>query len=92
LREIKQGSNRFYIGDSEDSIMAEITFKPTGDNVITIDHTYVAPELRGQGIAKKLLDRLVTWARTENKKIIPICSYAKQQMENNDEYHDILYH
>lgn len=88
--EIKKGTNGFYIGDSEDDIIAEITYVPTGEDRIIIDHTYVSNELRGQGIARKLLDEVANYARTENKKIIPLCSYAKTQMEKHDEYHDLL--
>lgn len=32
--------------------------------------TYVSDELRGQGMAKRLLKETVAWAREENKKII----------------------
>lgn len=87
--EIKKGTNGFYIGDSEDDIIAEITYVPTGEDRIIIDHTYVSNELRGQGIARKLLDEVANYARTENKKIIPLCSYAKTQMEKHEEYHDL---
>lgn len=87
--EIKKGTNGFYIGDSEDDIIAEITYVPTGEDRIIIDHTYVSNELRGQGIARKLLDEVANYARTENKKVIPLCSYAKTQMEKHEEYHDL---
>ena len=88
--EIKKGTNRFYIGDSENAAIAEITFVPKGASVIEVDHTWVSPELRGQGIAKLLVDRVVSWAREENLKIIPVCPYVKTQMERNQEYHDLL--
>ncbi len=38
--------------------------------------TYVPPELRGKGIAKKLVDKAVEFAENNNLKIEPICSYA----------------
>ncbi|MCQ1530442.1 GNAT family N-acetyltransferase [Lutispora saccharofermentans] len=56
-----------------------------------IDHTYVSDELAGQGVGKLLLKELVDWIRKENKKIIPLCPYAKAQMEKNKEYHDTIY-
>ena len=58
-----------------------MSFVPTGENIIIIDHTYVSDELRGQGIGQLLLDKVITWAEKENKKIIPLCPYAKAQME-----------
>lgn len=89
--EIKKGSKSFYIGDSEDSPLAEMTYVPSGENLIIIDHTHVADELGGQGVGKLLLKELVTWAREEGKKIIPLCPYAKAQMEKNREYHDMIH-
>lgn len=88
--DIKKGENKFYVGESEDNAIAEITYVPTGASKIIIDHTYVSDELRGQGIAKMLLNEAVAYARAENKKIIPLCPYAKVQMEKNEEYHDVL--
>jgi len=91
MRDVKKGTKNFYIGDSEENPLAEMSFVLSGDKLIEIDHTYVLDELRGQGIGKILLKELVEWARKENKKIIPSCSYAKYQMEKKREYHDMIY-
>jgi len=91
MAEVKKGTKSFYVGDSEENPLAEMTFVPSGDNIIIIDHTYVSDELNGQGVGKLLLKELVDWARKENKKIMPLCPYAKAQMEKNKEYHDIIY-
>ena len=87
---IKQGKNKFYIGENEASPQAEIGFtQGEGINLI-IDHTFVSDELRGQGIAGKLVDRMVNYAREEGKKIIPECTYAKSKIEKTPEYHDVM--
>jgi len=88
--DIKKGNNCFYIGESEKSPLAIITYVPSGENRITVDHTYVSDQLAGQGVGKLLLKSLAEWARRENKKIIPQCSFVKAQMEKNKEYHDLL--
>lgn len=90
MLKIKRGAKSFYVGDSEESPLAEMTFLLTGRHLITIDHTYISDELKGQGVGKQLLSELVDWAREENKKIIPLCSYAKAQMEKHSDYHDML--
>ncbi len=89
--EVKKGTKSFYVGDSEEKPLAEMTFVPSGANIVIIDHTYVSDELNGQGVGKLLLKELVDWARKEDKKIMPLCPYAKAQMEKNKEYHDIIY-
>ena len=86
--EIKKGNNRFYIGETEDTAIAEIFYKPQDDDLVA-DHTYVSDELRGQNIAKQLLNKLVEMAREENKKIVPVCSYVVAQFNKSDEYDDV---
>ena len=90
MLEIKKGSQRFYIGESEDNRIAEITYTFNEDNHFVVEHTYVSEELRGQGIAKLLVEKIVSWARKENKKIIPICPYVKDRLENDPAYHDVV--
>ncbi len=91
MLEVKKGANSFYIGDSEVNPLAELTYVIKND-VIVADHTYVFEELNGQGVGKILLKEFINWARKENKKINPVCSYVKMQMEKNSEYQDMLYH
>ncbi len=87
---IKQGESKFYIGDDEASPQAEIDYRQGEGNNLIVDHTYVADELRGQGIAGKLVEKMVNHARKEGKKIVPECTYAKSKMENTPAYHDVL--
>jgi predicted GNAT family acetyltransferase len=90
MLEIKQGQKSFYIGDAEDSPLAEMTYVLTGENYIIVDHTNVSEKLKGQGVGKLLLDELVNWVRKENKKIIPLCPFVKAQMQKGEEYWDVL--
>ena len=89
--EISKGKNKFYIGDTEDNCIAEITYKYRSEDVIIIDHTYVDPSLRGQNIAGRLLASVVKMARSENLKVIPVCSYAVLKLTRNNQYEDVLY-
>lgn len=87
---IKKAENMFYVGDNVKSRLAEITYIQSSKSIIVIDHTHVSDELRGQGIAGKLLEQVVLYARENNKKIKPLCVFAKQKMEDTPEYHDVL--
>jgi len=60
-------------------------------NKIIIDHTEVDSSLKGQGVGKKLVDKMVEIAREEGVKIIPICPFAKATMEKyRSDYEDVL--
>ena len=60
------------------------------NNIWSITHTVVKQEFGGRGIAKRLVLAVIDEARKNDKKINPICSYAKKMMESSDEYKDVL--
>ena len=90
MTDIKQGTNQFYIGEDESSAIAKVTFKDKDAETIIVDHTFVSEELRGQGVAGKLYNVIIDYARRENKKIVPECSYIKVKMERNKQDQDLL--
>ena len=90
METIKRENNLFYVGDNAEHALAEITFVPTGADKIIIDHTYVSEALKGQGVGQKLVKKVVEYARQENKKIIPLCPFAKGIMTKSNEYKDVL--
>lgn len=42
-----------------------------------IEYVEVAPELRGTGLGRQLVERAVAFARENRLKVVPICSYAR---------------
>lgn len=67
-----------------------VTFSIAGDSLLIIDHTHVDESLTGKGYASKLVEKVVDKARKENKKIIPLCPYARSQFEKKPEYKDVF--
>lgn len=86
---IISGDKGFFI-EEDGKQLAEITYTQVDEETLSIDHTYVSEDLRGQGIAKQLVEKVIDKARGENKKIIPICGYAQALFKNNEGYHDVL--
>lgn len=86
---LKQDGNQgAYVVVENNQTIAEITWAQLGD-IMVIDHTYVDNSLRGQGVAKQLLDHAVDYARRENFKVEPVCSYVVAAFERSDIYDDI---
>lgn len=83
--EIKRGVNKFYIG-SEKKPLAEVIVTDMKEKVITIEHTYVYEELKGKGVGKLLIKAVVDFAIEEDKKLIPLCSFANKEFEKNKDY------
>jgi uncharacterized protein len=71
---------------------AELTFVRTSPTQITADHTFAPDTMRGTGIAKALVERLVTDARAEGVKIVPTCTYIQAQFARNADWSDVLAH
>ncbi|MDI2586009.1 GNAT family N-acetyltransferase [Psychrobacillus sp. NEAU-3TGS] len=68
--------------------LGEITWTLLGD-IMVMDHTFVSDKLRGQGIAKKLLDAAASYARQNNLKMEAVCSYVVAVFNKSDEYNDV---
>lgn len=86
---ILEDEKRFYINDKQGKTIAEISFVPSGDKLTIIDHTWVDEVLKGQGVGKKLVARAVDKMRAENRKIIPLCPFAKHEFDTTPGYQDI---
>ncbi|MEM6534318.1 MAG: GNAT family N-acetyltransferase [Pseudomonadota bacterium] len=69
---------------------AEMTYSRAGETRIIIDHTGVPRELGGMGVGKALVFEAVKDARKEGFKIIPLCPFAKAQIEKNADWQDVL--
>ena len=77
--------------NEQNEVLAEATYCYISKDVVDIDHTYVSPVLRGQGIAGKLLELLAGELRAKGLKATASCSYADAWLEKNREaYKDII--
>ncbi|MBG9454625.1 acetyltransferase [Lysinibacillus sphaericus] len=77
-----------FVYEQEGERLAEITWQQKGQ-VMVMDHTYVSDKLRGQGVAKKLLDHAAAYAREQGYKMKAVCSYVVAAFEKSDAYNDV---
>lgn len=75
--------------NDQGKVVAEITYRSSDrENVVVVDHTYTDPEMRGQGIAEKLLDYLVNQLSQEGVLIDASCPYVVDKFVENPEKYD----
>lgn len=86
---IIEEKNRFVLKEGDKEI-GEMTWSDAGTQRMIIDHTFVDPSYRGQGLAEKLVAKGVEKARKEGKKIIPLCPFAKKEFDRKPAYADVL--
>ncbi|MFC4410514.1 GNAT family N-acetyltransferase [Chungangia koreensis] len=83
------GNDSFaYVHEQDGKNLAEITWVRKGD-VMVMDHTFVDPSLRGQGVAKKLLDQAADYARDNGLKMQALCSYVVSAFNQSSSYDDV---
>lgn len=87
--EESDGRGSFFVA-REGVRLAEMTYTRTSADHVIIDHTEVHDALRGLGVARKLLDRAVSWARETDTKITATCPYAAAQFEKDASIRDVL--
>lgn len=76
--------NKFYtVVDGLESHMDYEIHEPA---TVVFYHTYVPEELRGKGMAKKIIKEGLDWAMAEKLDIIPACSAVRRFIDLNADY------
>lgn len=68
-----------------DGFLAVAEYRLEGGRQV-FTHTFVPPELRGKGLAEKLVRRALEDARTAGRQVVPACSYVAVFIERNQEF------
>jgi len=70
-----------YLTNERGELLANADFRETAPGVFDIYHTVVLPELRGQGIASKLVAKTVEEIHKRGGRVTATCTYAKAWLE-----------
>ncbi len=87
MSEIQHREGEFFITDGSER--SELTYT-LSEGVMRASHTFVPESMRGQGIAKKLVLELISYAKENSYQIHPVCSYVQTFFERNKEYKDLV--
>lgn len=84
-------NNRIYANAEDRTLLAELTYTTRDDGVHVVDHTFVSPSLRGQGVAGEMMQVAATEFRARGYKVSATCSYAHAWFKRHaKDYEDIL--
>lgn len=67
-----------------------MTYEKEGENQIVVAHTNVDEKFGGRGLAGKLMDKMIEYARENNLKIHPTCSYVVHKFDKDESINDVL--
>jgi predicted GNAT family acetyltransferase len=73
-----------------DGVEAEMTYSRAGEGLIIIDHTEVPSALRGRKVGERLVRQAIEDARRDGVAIMPLCPFAKAQIDRHPEWQDVL--
>lgn len=66
-----------------------ISYQERGDKLV-YDHTIVPQELGGRGVGSALVKEALNYARENNKKVVPQCSFVASYIDKHPDYQDLL--
>lgn len=58
--------------------------------LITMHHTEVPPPIEAQGVAAKLTQAALEYARAHELHVVPACSYVAAYIRKHPEYQDLV--
>ncbi len=91
IEQKRDGSKGSFYMEENGKTPAQMTYSMTGTDLMIIDHTEVADELRGKNIGYQLVKTAVEYARVNHIKILPLCPFAKAVInKKKDEFGDVL--
>lgn len=61
----------------------ELTLSKASDVLIIADYTGVPDSMRGLGVGKALVERLIADARAAGQRIVPLCPYVRSYAERH---------
>lgn len=69
---------------------AVVRYNSPRPGVLDLFSTFVPPDLRGQGAARRLVTGVLDHVRANDLKIIPSCWYVAKLVDAQAEYQDLL--
>ncbi len=68
-----------------DGKLSKLDYLENGDTIV-MTHVGVFPEHRGQGVAGKLTEAALEYAREKSLRVIPVCPYVAAYIRRNPQY------
>lgn len=88
LREVDGSKGRYVV--RRDGAEAELTYSIASPALIIADHTGVPDAMRGTGVGRALVRRLVDDARAEGVKVVPLCPYVNAERRRHPDWTDVF--
>lgn len=89
MKIINDKQNSMFVTEMEGK-EAYLRYAMRGEDVIDFIYTYTPPELRGKGLAEKIVREGFLYAKENKLKVIPTCPYINFFLSKNEEFRSLL--
>ena len=79
-----------YVIDHPDGSQSELTYSKLGKTQVIADHTGVPAAYEGKGVGRALVNALISDAKAQGFKIVPLCPYINMQRRRHPEWADLF--
>lgn len=86
IKQKEEAGKGMFFQEDDKGMMGQLDYTLKENGVMAIDHTEVREDMQGEGLAGKLLDHTVNYAKENKLKVDPICSYAASKFKKNSDY------
>lgn len=66
-----------------------LDYQLSGDRIV-FTHTGVPPAYQGQGLAARLAEAGLHWARAQGLQVVPACSYIRSYIQRHPEWQNLI--
>ncbi|KRM00257.1 GNAT family N-acetyltransferase [Liquorilactobacillus satsumensis] len=81
----------YYRAQTDKNPVAHIGFRLINhEQTYVVEHTWVAEEARGQGLAGRITKDFLDQVAAQKKKVLPLCPFTRAFFEKNPEYKSLL--
>lgn len=86
--EHNEAAQRFEFREGDD--LAVLDYRLQGGKRMALIHTGVPRKLEGQGIGSELVRTALNYARAQQLKILPLCSFVHVYLRRHPEFSDLV--
>ena len=89
IKHLTDSEGGYFKADDGGYEAGRMTYSNAGNKMI-IDHTEVSPEFQGRGVGKQMVMAAADYARENGRRIVPLCSFARDIFDRVPALGDVL--
>jgi predicted GNAT family acetyltransferase len=86
---VHDAANRRFTHE-RDGHTSYLAYRRLDERTVDFVSTYTPPELRGRGIAARVVKRALEWAEAEGLKVVPSCWFVAEYVEREPAWERVL--